>query len=230
MARVAWRPSYRLVHSRFPPVGLFDQVADPADLDAVFAIESLTNDRLRDEVGELVLVPLEDRISGPGTTPIMAAFTHPNPEGSRFSNGDYGVYYAAASLETAIAETAYHRARFLQRTREPPSEYDMRCYQADIDAELVELRRKKNRRPDLYHPDNYGPAQVFGRKRRAEGALGIVYDSVRHAGGQCVAMFKPRAVAPCVQTVHVCFVWDGTMIASYYVKSGYANLGPSAGG
>ena len=86
-ARIKWDPSYRLVPSRFPPVGLFDRVSDPADLEVVLAVESLTNDRLRNETGEIRLVPPEDRVSGPGTTPIMAAFTHLNPEGSRFSDG-----------------------------------------------------------------------------------------------------------------------------------------------
>ena len=69
--RTQWRPSHRLVPSRFPPVSLFDRVARPEDLDAVFEIEALTNDRVRDEVGEITLVPREERISGPGTTPIM---------------------------------------------------------------------------------------------------------------------------------------------------------------
>ena len=44
------------------------------DIDAVMAIESLTNPRLRDEMGALSLVPADRRVSGPGTTPIMAAF------------------------------------------------------------------------------------------------------------------------------------------------------------
>src|SRR5437660_11568940 len=90
--RTRWRPSHRLVPSRFPPIGLFDRVARPEDLDAVFAVEAMTNDRVRDETGQLALVPPDDRVSGPGTTPIMAAFTHLNPEGSRFSDGSFGVY------------------------------------------------------------------------------------------------------------------------------------------
>ena len=53
LAEVAWRPSYRLIASRFPTVGLFDAIADPADLDVVFAIEALTNPRLRNELGQL---------------------------------------------------------------------------------------------------------------------------------------------------------------------------------
>src|SRR5437867_12952322 len=99
---VQWRPSHRVVPSRFPPVGLFDRVARPEDLDAIFELEAITNDRLREEAGALHLVPIEDRVSGPGTTPIMAAFTHLNPEGSRFSNGSFGLYYCAQRLETAL--------------------------------------------------------------------------------------------------------------------------------
>ena len=83
----SWSPCYRIIPSRFPPIGLFEKVADPDDLEAVFQIEAMTNDRLRDEVGILALVPPEDRVSGPGTTPIMAAFTHLNPDGSRFTDG-----------------------------------------------------------------------------------------------------------------------------------------------
>src|SRR5690606_27761865 len=112
IAELGWRPGYRIVPSRFPPVGLFDAVADPADLEAVFQIEAMTNDRLRDEVGDISLVPPEDRVSGPGTTPVMAAFTHLNPNGDRFTDGSYGVFYASATIETAVAETSHHRVGF----------------------------------------------------------------------------------------------------------------------
>ena len=224
MARIRWAPSYRLVPSRFPPVGLFDRVARPEDLEFVLAAEQLTNDRLRDEVGELHLVPLEERISGPGTTPIMAAFTHLNPEGSRFSDGTYGVYYAAREMATAAAESAHHREIFLARTAEAPGEIDMRSYLADIRADLVELRRYNRRKPDLMHPDSYSASQVFARAQRAKGAGGIVYDSVRHAGGQCVAIFRPTLVAPCKQGPHICFIWDGKAITGWYEKSAVRNV------
>ena len=223
MARVRWAPSYRLVPSRFPPVGLFDRVARPEDLEFVLAAEQLTNDRLREEVGELRLVPPEERISGPGTTPVMAAFTHLNPEGSRFSDGTYGVYYAARDLPTAIAETAYHRGRFLARTREAPGEIDMRTYLADIRADFSELRGYGRRKPDLMHPDSYAASQAYAVKRRAGGANGVVFDSVRHEGGQCVAVFKPRIVGSCRQGPHLCYLWDGTIITGWYEKRGFQN-------
>ena len=99
-SEVRWTPCYRIIPSRFPPISLFEAVADPADLEAVYAIEAMTNDRLRDEAGELSLVPPEDRVSGPGTSAIMAAFTHLNPVGDRFTDGSYGVFYAGLTLAT----------------------------------------------------------------------------------------------------------------------------------
>ena len=225
IARVRWAKSFRLVASRFPPVGLFDRVARAEDLDFVFAAEALTNDRLRDEAGDLRLVPAAERISGPGTTPVMAAFTHLNPEGSRFSDGTFGVYYAAREMETAIAERAHHAARFLARTREPAGEFDMRTYVARIDAELVDLRgygrRRKN---DLLAPDDYTASQPFARARRDAGAGGIVYDSVRRAGGQCAAIFRPKLVRDCTQGAHICLVWDGAAVTGWYEKSAVRNV------
>jgi len=159
-SRVDWRPSYRLVPSRFPPIQLFERVADPADLEAVIAIESLTNDRIRDEVGEIRLVAPEDRISGPGSSAIMAAFTHVNPEGGRFTDGTFGAYYAAHDLHTAACETAHHRAIFLARTKEAPGEIDMRCYQANLQADLVDIRGQRKKRPDLYDPDSYARSSL----------------------------------------------------------------------
>ena len=86
-------------------LGVFDRVADPGDLEVVMGIEGLTNDRLREEIGDLALVPKGDRVSGPCTTPIMAAFTHPpvDGRGGRF-NRDFGIYYCAADEAVAIAE------------------------------------------------------------------------------------------------------------------------------
>ena len=55
VVRVGWRPCLRIVPSRFPPIQLFERVADPADLEAVLELESLTDSRLRDEAGDIRL-------------------------------------------------------------------------------------------------------------------------------------------------------------------------------
>jgi hypothetical protein len=222
VARIEWIPSYRIVPSRFPPVGLYDRVADPADLEAVFAVENLTNPRLRQEAGEISLVAPADRVSGPGTTPIMAAFTHLNPEGARFSDGTYGAYYAGRSLSTAVAESRYHRERFLMRTREDPIELDMRTYLADLRGDLHDIRRRKDLRP-VYDPENYSASQALGRDLRAARSDGIVYDSVRDPGGECAAVLRPRVLSPCVQGPHFGYVWNGSTIMTIYEKKLYRN-------
>lgn len=215
---VDWRPCYRLIPSRFPTVGLFDRIADPADLDVVAAIEMLTNPRVRDEIGQLTLVPPEDRIAGPGSTPIMAAFTHLNPDGSRFSDGQYGVYYAADTMETAIAEVSHHRALFLARTREPAIDIDLRLIAADLDAPLHDLRPLRHSRPEVYDPERYGGSQDLGRRLREAGSWGVLYHSVRLAGGLCVGVFRPKALSRARQSRHLALHWDGHRITHWYEK------------
>ncbi len=221
ISHVDWQPCWRLVSSRFPPVGLFDRVADPDDLDIVYAIESLTNDRLLDETGDINLVKPEDRISGEGTTPIMAAFTHLNPEGSHFTDGSYGVYYAGNTIDTAIAETQYHRALFLAATRQPPTEIDMRSYASDLSVELHDIRLCQSSMPQIYNldPNHYADAQALAKTLRNAGSNGIVYDSVRMFGGECVAVFRPCVLSPARQGPHFCYVWDGRKITNVYKKT-----------
>jgi hypothetical protein len=221
--RVSWRPSYRLIPSRYPTVGLYDAIADPADLDVVFAIEALANPRIREEIGELSLVPKEERLTGPGATPVMAAFTHLNPEGSRFSDGSYGVYYAAHSLETSLAEVGHHRAIFLRRTDEPAIDIDLRLITASVEAELHDLldaggAANASRYASVLDPDDYGPSQRLGKRLRAGDSWGIRYPSVRHAGGECVGVFRPRALRHPKAAAHFALHWDGGRFTHWYEK------------
>lgn len=216
--RLRWQPCYRIIPSRFPPINLFERVADAAELEAVIAVESLTNERLRAEIGDISLVPPEDRVSGPGASYILAAFTHPNPMGSRFSDGSYGVYYAGQTLGTAVAETRYHRERFLAATNEGPIEVEMRVILADLDGRLRDIRGMGAALPGVYDPDHYGAAQDLGRSLRSGGARGITYDSVRDQGGHCVAVFRPPILAKARQERHLAYCWDGQRIAQIYEK------------
>jgi hypothetical protein len=228
VVRIEWKPCWRIIPSRFPPIQLFERVTDPDDLEAIFALESLTNPRLRDEAGDIRLVPPKDRISGPGTSIIMAAFTHLNPDGSRFSDGTYGVFYAANDLDTAIAETKHHRERFMRATAQAHLELDMRVYLVDLDSELHDLRGQKTVQPLVYHDANYAAGQHLARTLRKEGSNGIAYDSVRHDGGECAAVFRPPFLSNCRQERHLCYVWDGQKIASVYEKRELSKDGPQS--
>ena len=215
---IDWRPCFRIVPSRFPPISLFEAVTDPRDLEAVYQIEALTNERLRQDVGGISLVAPADRVSGPGTTPIMAAFTHLNPEGDRFTNGDSGVFYASLTVQTAIAKTRHHRIRFLQATDEPAQELDMRVYAVDLNGEFHDIRQMRESHAAYYHPSNYGKSQALAAELRDDGYNGIVYLSVRDEGGECAAVFRPRLLSNCRQERHLCYVWDGKKIATIYEK------------
>lgn len=215
---LAWSPCHRLIASRFPTVGLYDQVAAPEDLDVVFAIEALTNPRVRQELGQLSLVPPADRVAGPGATLIMAAFTHLNPLGSRFSDGSWGVYYAAESLETAVAEVSYHRGAFLARTAEEAIDIDLRWIQADLMEKFHDIRGQTAQMPAVYDPDRYATSQDLGRALRSLGSPGVIYDSVRRPQGQCAAVFRPKALSNARAAGHIGLHWDGGAISHWYVK------------
>ena len=210
--RVLWRNAVRIIPSQFPPVDLFERVASAADIDAVHAIEAAFNPRLRDASGDLALVPKTERVVGPGAGYVMAAFTHISPDGSRFSNGTYGVFYAAQREATAIAETRYHRERFMRATKQARCELDMRVLTVTVKAELHDLRRMRDILPDIYRADDYTASQILGGALRAGGSYGVVYDSVRHDGGKCVGIFRPRVLAHCREAKHLRYIWNGTSI------------------
>ncbi len=216
---VQWHPAHRIVPTRYPTIYLFDRVADPEDFDALYALEALTNDRVRDEVGQISLVAKEDRLLGPGSGPIMASFTHLNPSGSRFSDGSYGVFYAARDRATAIAETCHHHGNFLAATHQPAMHLPMRLYRVEVDAMLHDLRDEGGPLDaDAHAPDSYAASQALGRALREAGSWGVAYRSVRHPGGQCVGLFKPKAARQCIHAAYLLYAWDGSGFSDVYEK------------
>lgn len=217
-AILSWPNQYRIIPSEYPPINFFERLVDAELMDELFYIESLTNDRLRDEAGEISLVPAEDRITGRGSSPVMAAFTHVSPScPSRFSDGSYGVYYAAKTLETAIEETKHHRARFLAYTKEDAGEISMRIYIGEVIKPMHDIRGDGNEH--LHDPDDWTPSQTFGREMREINSWGIVYRSVRDPGGECIAALRPPAVSIPKQGAHLSYVWDGVKISHVYKKT-----------
>jgi hypothetical protein len=216
--RIAWTRATRIVAARHPPIDLFERVSpDPAVWEALIAAEQLVNPRVRDEVGEIHLVPPAERVSGPGASWVMASFTHVNPKGSRFSDGSYGVYYAARSLETAIRETAYHFARFARDSGDGPRYEDMRALVGRIASRFVDVAAlPAARRAPLLDPDSYDASRAFAAPLREAGANGIVYPSVRDPGGQCVAAFRPKAVGLPVPGPAIKYHFDGVRVARWF--------------
>jgi len=209
--------TYRVIPSHFPPIGLFEAIYDSnEEMELAFEIEAMTNPRLLEDAGNIALVHPDDRIFGPGATPVMASFTHIG-FGSRFATEHFGAYYAADSLEAAVAETVFHKERYLRNAKEDPVELTMRCYTGSVCQELHDIRSSAF---DWLHQQDpatsYAVTQSFAAQMREKGSNGLLYNSVRHPDGQCIAAFKPNAVSPVAQGAHLKYVWDGERITHWY--------------
>ncbi|WP_237154868.1 RES family NAD+ phosphorylase [Oryzibacter oryziterrae] len=215
---VDWPRAYRIIASRYPPIDLFERLTpDPAVWDALIALEMLTNPRVRDEAGQITLVPADERVSGPGASYVMASFTHLNPKGSRFSDGSYGVYYAAADFETALRETVFHFEAFARDSGDPIRDEDMRVLVGTVANAFEDATSLTDaEQAAILAPDSYGASQAYARKLREAGSNGILYPSVRNAGGLCVAAFKPIAVGIPTQERHIQYHWDGQRVTRYF--------------
>lgn len=214
--RITTESCFRIIPSKFRPENLFQRVTDSEDLENIIELEDMTNDRLRDEKGEIKLVEENRRVTGPGASYLMAPFTHLNPSGSRFTDGSYGVYYAAMDLDTAVSETIFHREKFLRSTNEPPMNLEMRVLIASLDGILHDIRKLKDDMPDIYDKESYSASQAFGVNLYKEGSNGIIYMSVRNENGECVAIFYPPLLSNCHQGRHLCYPWDGSKINEPY--------------
>jgi RES domain-containing protein len=216
--RVKWPEAWRIIASRYPPINLFERVStNPQVWEVLIELEQLTNPRIRDEVGEIHLVPPERRVSGPNSSWVMAPFTHVNVRGSRFSNGTYGVYYAARQLETAIRETAHHFARFAFDSDDPPRRENMRVLLGSIDHTFDDIfTLNEATKTAILDKDSYAHSRPFGADRRDKGSDGLLYPSVRHRGGQCVAAFWPDVISVPIQERHLSYEWDGQRIVRYF--------------
>lgn len=214
ISRVEWRDAVRIVRSRFPPVDLFEDIADPADWPLLLSAEQKTNPRLMESIGNLDLVPPERRVGGPGASWLMAPFVHVNVDRpSRFSRGRFGILYAGREFETALLETVHHHARFMARTKEPAGwTSQFREIVLDINGHLRDLRGKDPRYAGALDPNDHGEAQALGEQLRDGACEGVVYPSVRNPGGECGGLFYPDLASNPRQSRHLDYHWDGSRV------------------
>jgi RES domain len=190
--------THRLIPAKY--IGEGDSVlsrltADGADMDRLLELEGATNDRLLGEAGLLPGISVHELVFGLSYAHIVnAAFTHAHPSGSRFNLADRGAWYAAFALETAQAEVAFHKTQELQEINWSDEEVTTYAdYLADFRADFHDLRSDSGFARCL-DPVSYENSQLLARELLAEGSVGIVYPSVRHKDGICLACFRPALV------------------------------------
>lgn len=211
ISRVEWKGAVRIIRSAFPPIDLFEDIADPADWPLLISAEQKTNPRIMATIGNLDLVPVERRVGGIGASYLMAPFTHVSTDRpSRFTDGSYGVLYVGDKFETALFETIHHHVRFMARTNEAPGwTSQFREIIMSVSADLHDLRDASLPERLALDPDRYRIIQRLAADLRAAGSEGVVYPSVRHGGSECVGLFYPNCASDPVQGRHLDYHWDG---------------------
>ena len=213
--------AYRLVNSKFPPIALFDDVADADEFETLYQLQALTNPRLQNETGRLELIARTEIPFGiPGCSYATAPFTHVNPAGSRFSNGGFGVLYLAASLDTALAEVRHHQNRYWSKVdglyyerfvfRGLSCLFDERGM---LDATAIAMG------DPIYDPEDYSAAQRLGRQVREAKHTGLRYRSVRKAVEDCWALMTPKPVRSIIQTAHYEMIWNGRITSVSAIRA-----------
>jgi RES domain-containing protein len=198
--------SRHLAHSDSVLVPIAD---DDAHLQAIFELDTATNDRLLAAQQLLPGIGVEELVFGvPHAAVINAAFCHPHPLGSRFNGPNRGAWYAAFELATSQAEVGFHKSVQLAEIGRFDDSVTYDDYMADFSADFHDLRSAAAVRGYL-DPDSYVESQALAERLLESDSLGVVYPSVRHAGGTCVACFRPALVANVKRGKTYRFTWDG---------------------
>ena len=203
-------PCWRVIATRVPSADLFGGITDFSEWEEVAAIENLFNERSLGALGKLALVPRSDRAYGLGSAYIMAPFAYLAP--GRFGDGTFGVLYVGLSENTALAEVAWHKARFMRDWSEPKQTNDFQVLNLTFRGEVEDIRASQAALPDVYDPVSWAAGQVLGGQARTAGMDGIAYASVRRPGGECLAGFRPSAFSHCRFLRYEQFFWDGSSL------------------
>ncbi len=205
------KTGYRLVNSKFPPVSLFDDVASADEFEVAYALQALVNPRIQTEIGNLSLLRRDEIPYGiVGCSYATAPFTHVNPEGSRFSDGTYGMLYIGDTVETAIAEVSHHQRAYWGDVHGLKFErFVFRELVVDFDGVAVRDASDLSEEDSVYDPRDYTASRALGIALRQGEAIGLQYRSVRHRGAKCWGFFTPKYVKRILQTAHYEMIWSG---------------------
>jgi len=215
LKKVGWSAAKRVVSSRFPPIAVFERAQAPNE-GTVTAIEGLTNPRLRQDAGEICLLPDSECVWGEdiGAGYIMAPFCHLN--NTRFSDGSFGVFYAAENAAAAHKERVSAMERFYKKTQEDRLYNDFRVLSCHIEGNFHNISENSRAWKECHHPSSYAASQALGGILKTEKSNGLLYKSVRSPKDKAIAVLRPKVIKRVIQTNHVKYDWDGKTIARIF--------------
>jgi len=196
VSRLLQDDTHRLIPSAYDKETVLNRLTTDSDeLAALFELEGATNERLLGEAGRLPGITVRELVFGLSYSHIVnAAFTHAKPLGSRFNGPERGAWYAGFSLETAGIEVAFHKSEELREINWQEKETFLYSdFLADFRGEFHDIRGNP-RYAKFLNPNNYTASQKLAHELVDAGSAGVVYPSVRHNGGTCVACFRPALV------------------------------------
>jgi hypothetical protein len=190
--------THRLIPSRYTDrdESVLTRLTDDAeDLNALFELEGASNDRLLGEAGLLPGITVRELVFGLSYSHIVnAAFTHANPFGSRFNGPERGAWYGAFARETSELEVAYHKSKELKEIHWQEKEiFSYVDFLADFRGTFHDIRGGA-RFGDCLDAHSYKASQRLAGELLERGSAGVVYPSLRHKGGTCIACFRPALV------------------------------------
>jgi RES domain-containing protein len=204
--------THRLIPSQHRDEGrtVLARLADSdAELAELYDLDNATNDRLLAENDVLPGIRVHELLFGvPYYRTVNASFTHAHPLGSRFNSPDRGAWYAAFEVRTAQAEVAFHKTLHLEEIGRYEDDVTFDDYLADFSCELHDLRDDPVFATYL-DPESYVASQTLAAQLLDAGSLGVIYPSVRRAGGTCIACFRPALVMNVRRAKTYRFRWTG---------------------
>jgi hypothetical protein len=215
LSTISFKNTTRLLPSKFSPFdpaeAPLSRLADNAGaLAEISEVENKADPLVRAENNLLPGISPQELVAHvPFAGVINAALTYTSDGGSRFNNKDRGAWYAAKSVATSRTEVIFHAAARLAAMEEFNDEMSFDEYFADFSGDYHDLRISPGFEATLA-PDSYVQSQILAEALLAYGSLGIVYPSVRHPGGVCIAGFRPALVTHVRKGRTFRFRWAGS--------------------
>ena len=207
----------RLIAAAYVDEPALTPLADDAEaLDIIEEVESLTSAR-GDLIGSLPAgVASEELLTaahGHGWALVNAAFCHTRAAGSRFNGPERGAWYAShgpTATETAQSEVSWHLTRELSHVGRFENTTACQELLAGFVTQFHDLNPHSGDEVLSADPDiAYPSGQTLARAILRAGGNGIVYPSVRHTGGHCLAAFRPHLVQNVREGSTWLFSWAG---------------------
>lgn len=160
---------------------------------------------------ELVFARRANDLKVYGQSHINAAFAYTRPTGNRFNSGDRGAWYCSYETLTSVEEVGFHRSRELGYV----GRYIDTARYVELLADFIGDFPDLGETPDSpsLDPDpeiGYPAGQALAASIRREGHRGLLYPSVRRAGGRCFVALDPGMIQNVRPGASWRLVWSGT--------------------